>query len=365
MPAGRYIILGLVAPFLLSACGATSAADEVVGPELPTLTDLVIEVVDDTLPEVELPSAYPLDDQLRLNHVQSEGTHNSYHKWPPEGVGFKDYFYEMPPLDEQLGTHGVRQFEIDIHQVPESGEIVVYHAPLFDQETTCDTLELCLKIMKKWSDKHLDHHPLFIFIEPKDDIPPLALFSNFELLDEVVLDAWPRDRIVAPDDVRGDYPTLREGVLNNGWPTLGDSRGKALFVILDGGTHQAGYLALHPQLEGAPLFVLSDVNDPFAAVLSLDNPVSSEEQILAAVAEGFLVRTRSDTETDYIDPERIEAALRSGAHCLSTNFPGPNKTMDWFFEIPGGTPSRCNPVTAPPNCTPEALENLPEYATAR
>ena len=339
-----------------AACGGSGGTAD-IPPSVPV--DLVVPVdsVEEISPEAEVPPRYPLDDELRLNHLQAEGTHNSYHKWCPEGVHLKEYFYEMPPLDQQLGIHGVRQYEIDIHQDPETGDLLVYHAPVFDNETTCDTLELCLKIMRKWSDKHPDHHALFIFIEPKDDIPPLAEFSNYELLDEVVLDAWPRERIIAPDDIRGDHPTLREGMLENGWPTLGESRGKALFVILDTGVHQAAYLELHPGLKGSPLFVKSHVDDPFAAVLSLDDPLSGEEEIVAAVSQGFIVRTRSDTETDYIDPERVEAALRSGAHCLSTNFPGPNETMDWFFEIPGGTPSRCNPVTAPAFCTSEAIEN--------
>ena len=34
---------------------------------------------------------------------------------------------------------------------------------------------------------------------------------------------------------------------------------------------------------------------------------------------------------------------------------GPN---GYSFAIPGGTPTRCNPVTAPPECTSEAIESL-------
>ena len=34
-----------------------------------------------------------------------------------------------------------------------------------------------------------------------------------------------------------------------------------------------------------------------------------------------------------------------------------NTLPDWP-DIPGGTPSRCNPATAGPNCSSQGLENL-------
>jgi hypothetical protein len=30
---------------------------------------------------------------------------------------------------------------------------------------------------------------------------------------------------------------------------------------------------------------------------------------------------------------------------------------DYYLEIPGGMPACCNPVSAPVDCSPEALEN--------
>ena len=45
----------------------------------------------------------------------------------------------------------------------------------------------------------------------------------------------PRSEIVTPDDVRGDFPTLGEAVQKNGWPELGEIRGKVLFTLDNGG----------------------------------------------------------------------------------------------------------------------------------
>ena len=42
---------------------------------------------------------------------------------------------------------------------------------------------------------------------------------------------------------------------------------------------------------------------------------------------------------------------------ISTDFPAKVEEYDYWVEIPDGTPSRCNPLSAPNYCTPEAIEN--------
>jgi len=81
--------------------------------------------------------------------------------------------------------------------------------------------------------------------------------------------------------------------------------------------------------------------------------------ISEALDAGMLIRTRADTDGEEAaagDYSRFEAALASGAHFISTDFPGPTD-LDYFIEIPDGTPSRCNPVTAPESCENLALED--------
>ena len=47
-----------------------------------------------------------------------------------------------------------------------------------------------------------------------------------------------------------------------------------------------------------------------------------------------------------------------GRTLISTDFPGPTMGLEYFVTIPGGQPSRCNPLTAPPDCTPADIEAL-------
>jgi hypothetical protein len=95
-------------------------------------------------------------------------------------------------------------------------------------------------------------------------------------------------------------------------------------------------------------------------VSSINDPIGDADAIAAALAAGHLVRTRSDsdgTEARAGDAGPRDAAIASGAHFVSTDFPVPHPDTGYVVEMPGGTPSRCNPVAAPPECTSLAIED--------
>jgi hypothetical protein len=76
--------------------------------------------------------------------------------------------------------------------------------------------------------------------------------------------------------------------------------------------------------------------------------------------KNLIVRTRADSAGDEArnnDYTRFEKALEVGGHLISTDFPAPVDEHDYWIEIPDGTPSRCNPLTAPSYCTSRAIEN--------
>ena len=161
--------------------------------------------------------------------------------------------------------------------------------------------------------------------------------------------------------MRGEWPSLNEGVLNDGWPLLEESRGKAVFVLLAGGDMRDLYIDDHPGLAGALMFTLSPEGSGEAAIFSLTDPIGSGEDIARLVSEGYIVRTRADSggeEPDDNDTTRFEAALAVGAHTISTDYPGPVDGMDYWIAIPNGTPSRCNPLTAPTWFPSADLESL-------
>ncbi len=316
---------------------------------------------------------YPRDGELRLNHLRALGTHNSYHLAPEDPI--PEWTYGFDPLDLQLGAQGVRQFELDVHWNPGLGALEVYHVPLLDEGTTCRLLTDCLGALKAWSDVNPGHHPLFVFIEAKDDMAWLfendeapqevSLMDHHHRIDEAIRSVWPADRLLEPAEVQGDAPTLRDAILERGWPTLGEVRDHLVVVFLERGEHRDRYLQAGGSGQGPAMFVVADPGSddewpPHAAIFAADDPVKHGAAITAAAQAGFIVRTRADADSaapDPADAPRLAAALASGAHLLSSDYPVAADN-GYVVQIPGGQPSGCNPVSAPADCAAVDIEAL-------
>lgn len=298
---------------------------------------------------------YPQDGSLRLNHLQTKGTHNSYHV-EKEGNTIPEWRYTHAPLDVQLEEQGVRAFELDVQYDWDAEVFLVHHVSLVDEISTCPELGDCIRAIASWSLDRPAHHPILVQIEPKDRPPQATAEDYFAKLEATILGELPRESILTPDDVRGEAKTLREAILDRGWPTLGEARGKVLFFVDDSGPWRERYTRGNTSLDGRLLFVDSSPEDPFAAVRVLNDPIAQADEIADSVKAGLLVRTRADSDGSRAEGQR-EAALASGAHIISTDFPIAVTGKLEPFEIPGGSPSRCNPLVAPEGCTAEALEN--------
>lgn len=352
--------------------------------------------------------AYPLDDSMKLNQIQVIGSHNSYHMRTPQA--FRDglekvvpgitkfWDYEHPPLDQQFSQQGVRQIEIDVHLDPDARfatrhampiaglpadapaemkqpGLKVFHVQELDFQSNCLTFVACLQTVKSWSAANPGHVPIMILIEAKDDAVPDPFNMNFaksvpfdkaglDQIDTEIRSVFADDQMVTPDKVRGTHKTLEEAVLAGGWPTLGQSRGKVLFC-LDNNALRGPYADGHPSLQGRVMFSNAEPGEPEAAFVEHNDAKADQAIITDLVKKGYVVRTRSDADTKEArenDMSSAEAGLASGAQWVSTDYPVPDPAISPTFAvtIPGGTPGRCNPVNAPPNCKNTDVEN-PAY----
>jgi Phosphoinositide phospholipase C, Ca2+-dependent len=320
--------------------------------------------------EEKPPSAYPLDDTLRLNEVQVLATHNSYHIQQDVPIPASlTTQYTHAPLDQQLDAQGVRGFELDVVNTPD-GQFPVVHTPVIDATSNCTPLAQCLEVVRQWSTGHPGHVPIFVLIEPKDGPterlldPTLREFdaAGLDQLDALVRSSLGR-QLITPDSVRGNAPTLRDAVVGRGWPTLARTRGKVMVILNSAGATRDAFLQGHPSLQGRAMFVTAAERSPAAAVIKVDEP--DEQRIQRLVQEGFIVRTRADAdlvEARAQDVTRRDITLRSGAQVVSTDFEVavPAIGVGYVVQIPAGTPGRCNPVDAPRNCRPTDVEN-PEH----
>jgi hypothetical protein len=305
---------------------------------------------------------YPRDGELRLDAIQVKATHNSYHL-EPKGNDLLAWDYTHAPLDVQCATQGVRQVELDVHF--ETGTLEVFHLKAIDDQTTCKRFTDCLAVLKGWSDANRGHHLLVVQMELKSGA--VGDYEEiFARLHGDISSVWPEQRIVTPAMVKGSHASVAEALAKTGWPTLGKTRGKVMFVMDEKGAIQQAYTHGRKDLEGRLVFPDSDPGDPFAAVIVANEPIADAARIAKALSLKMLVRTRADAdgvEAKANDTTRLKAALASGAHFISTDYPVKVPEREYWFDMPGGTPSRCNPVTAPKDCTSKDLENPAQLKT--
>ncbi|HEU4537233.1 MAG TPA: phosphatidylinositol-specific phospholipase C1-like protein [Polyangiaceae bacterium] len=339
-------------------------------------------------------------DCLRMNHLQTIGTHNSYHvQARPSILSTLSVFspdlatsisYSHPPLDEQL-RGGVRQLELDVFADPAGGLYAnrqglplvgepaasgiaelsqpgfkVLHVQDIDFESTCWSLASCLATVRAWSEANPRHVPVLVLIEAKyqsiDDLgfdfsDPLPIGApELEALEQEVFTAL-GDRLITPDFVRGERGTLEEAVRADGWPTVEAARGKIMLALDNEDAVRDAYLAGHPSLAGRAMFTSARPGSPEAAFVKLNDVLADGALVAQLAADGFLVRTRADVDTLEArrgDVTRRDAALASGAQCVSTDYPVPDPALGTGYAValPEGPPARCNPVSAPPWCEP-------------
>jgi hypothetical protein len=171
-------------------------------------------------------------EPIRFNHIQSKGTHNSYHV-APQHPFVPDWNYTHEPLDKQLGAQGVRQLELDLNRHVLDGHFEVFHVLGVDEQTTCRRFTDCLSSVKSWSDQNPGHHPVAIMLELKD--PFIGDFADdyFETLEEEILSVFSESQLIIPDRIKGEHDTLRDAVLTDGWPRLRELRGQVFFWLDD------------------------------------------------------------------------------------------------------------------------------------
>jgi hypothetical protein len=358
------------------------------------------------LPNCSTVTADNTDDCVRLNQLQVLGTHNSYHIAPPRAVlkvigpSARDTEYSHRPLDEQLSSLGIRQFELDVFADPEGGRFArpaalklvkgldpvgrellepgfkVLHTQDLDFRATCSTLKRCLAVIRDWSRAHPWHVPIMVMIEAKDApvedrdgvtfVKPVPIgAAEFLALDDEIRSVFRADHLLTPDRVRGSHPTLAQAIASDGWPRLRAVRGKVLFALDNTDEHRTEYLRGHPSLEGRVLFVSSPVGEPSAAFLKMNDVLAEEDAIGHGVRDGFLVRTRADIPTEEArsgSTARRDRAFRSGAQYVSTDYPETSPFGSGyraFLPDAPELPARCNPVNAPAGCQSEWLERPP------
>lgn len=349
----------------------------------------VITVCTALLSTVALAQATPQDDNLKLNQLQVIGSHNSY-KTAIEPALYKVIYekdsaiagvqYEHIPITDQLNM-GLRNLEIDIYADSKGGKYAnpkgldlvkpdkpydtkgvmnkpgfkIIHMVDVDFRSSVMTFEECLTTLKKWSDEHPGHVPVFITLEPKDGYtnqfgttPEAFTPQLFDEADGVIRKFLGTDKLITPDMVRGKYATLEEAVLKGNWPDLKHAKGKFFFLLDDSKKKMQMYMEGHPSLKGRVAFVNAQPGTPEAAAM-FRNESNKDTDITDLVKKGYIIRTRADLNTVQArsnDYSLFETAKKSGAQIITTDYYIPGKLFPTTYQVKfdDGGYVRTNPV---------------------
>jgi hypothetical protein len=348
------------------------------------------------------------NDSLPINQIQFLGSHNSYRKktyqplWDElhrlkhpftKSLVVQPWNYTHASLDSQLTVYGLRSFEFDLYNDPEGGRFYyrkgnkkikqetesniedlkkpgmkVMHVPDYDYETHHFLFTDVLQELKNWSDNNPEHEPLFVMVELKElqfmkylfprNCSKVLKFSGpaLDSVDKEIESVFGKNsqQVFTPDELRGNYATLNEAVLKNGWPTLKSSRGKLFFILMAEDETINKYLENHESLKGRTMFIFSEEGKPESAFIKIGNPKKQRGEITGLVKKGYIVRTRSDVPTKDAHRKsykKSEAAFESGAQIISTDYYAGDKCYldkdacsDFKIMMPGGKIIRRNPV---------------------
>lgn len=320
-------------------------------------------------------------ENLIINQYQTLGSHNSYRKNTqpeivafmnasakllPEGFDPASWDYDHETLEDQLNIYGLRSFELDVYRDPEgglfnnrlgnafveldtdSGEekllspgLKILHFPDFDYHTHFFTFVDALEALKTWSSSNSNHLPITILIEAKEDNPAIMLpgfgltstldFSanTVEEIENEINQVFSTDvnHILKPDQVRGSNASLRDAITTTGWPTIAESRGKIMFVLMARNEVIDSYVDGHSSLEGRSMFVFTVVDKDEAAFLNVNDPEANLSEIQNYVDQGFIVRTQADSDTEQARSgsySRMNSAFESGAQIINTDYYRPD-----------------------------------------
>ena len=200
-----------------------------------------------------LKQGLPHLDCVKINHLYREACHNCY---DPAVFSFA--------FTTAIATTKVVEIDIHIPQNPSShpGNWDVRHvlAPSFKRNNNnCGTgdqrFNFCLKDIKAYIQVHPNHDPIIAYIDLKSAFVGPDHFPSD--LDQLLINEIGASRIYKPIDLKGGFGELRWAAESENWPSLGNMKGKVIFVLTGSntilntyinGTHDAAVAFVAPNV---------------------------------------------------------------------------------------------------------------------
>ncbi|MFJ9591156.1 Ca2+-dependent phosphoinositide-specific phospholipase C [Streptomyces virginiae] len=173
-----------------------------------------------------------VSEDTKLDRITFSGNHNAYEK------------ATYGRLTDALEA-GSRLLEIDVYTDPVSGWVVSHSNPLssnsnctrrniFDKEVKNGDLADCLTDLRRWSEAHPGHDPVYVKLEMKWGFYGRADMAPADL-DRLIAKRLGSSRVFKPADLTGTaYPDADAATRADAWPSLARTRGRFLFYVWPG-----------------------------------------------------------------------------------------------------------------------------------
>lgn len=277
-------------------------------------------------------------EQIQINQLRYLCTHNSYKQGLhnpakffynyiiPYAIGKKsNYGYDN--ITQQLNI-GIRGFEFDLYYAENEDEyrFECYHNSWLETNSSVVDFEKGLEEIKMWSEYNPNHMPIFITIEPKDNVPLDKAKGlgkvELETLDDLILEYFP-DKVITYSQMLngfGDFQEMREA---NGYIKLEDCIGKFVFLLHEYENFEE-YIDIPAENRVMiPLVWASSLKENKYLDLTCfaqDHDYNHPEKLDPLIEENYIVRTRLDIYPKY-EFETTEARLDTGAQLVCTDYP--------------------------------------------
>lgn len=165
-------------------------------------------------------------------NASMKASHNSYQR-QEDLVEQLTWYFDHPY------NSGCRSVELDISQSKTGNKWSVGH--LAGYHTDYRQLSQFLAELRRWNRGSPNHDVITLYLDLKSVQPSFP-----EQLDQYIRD-YLDSPIYAPGELMGDAPDLAAGARQNGWPTLGDLRGKFIVVLTGGESDKSKYADTDPR----------------------------------------------------------------------------------------------------------------------
>ncbi len=194
--------------------------------------------------------------------------------------------------------------ELDIWNGVPTPSWIVSHNLSIKSNSNCSgqgNLSNCLRDINSWSNSHPNHDVRTVYLDKKDG---WVIGDKESDLDNYIKKFIASSKLYTPADFKGGYSDLRAAAKANAWPTLGNLKGRIIFVLTGG-------LALnHNQTleeyvgnrgNNAVMFVAPDTDEPsdITGAPNQFNKKNAKSVVFYNIKEGKGMDELAETTFEY------------------------------------------------------------------